>query len=53
VIQQYVVTDGVLDVGDSAPSFSGPLVHPDGQTTDTSLDELLADGPVLLSFYLN
>lgn len=45
------MTDGALEVGETAPSFSGPLVRPDGRTTDTSLDELLADGPVLLSFY--
>jgi peroxiredoxin len=45
------VTEGALAVGDEAPSFSGTLVRPGGETTDTSLDDLLADGPVLLSFY--
>jgi peroxiredoxin Q/BCP len=40
-----------LEVGQQAPSFSGPLVRPDGQTTDTALAALLEDGPVLISFY--
>jgi peroxiredoxin len=40
-----------LAVGDEAPAFTAPLVRPDGTTTATPLDDLLDDGPVLLSFY--
>ena len=42
-----------LDVGDDAPEFSAPLVHPDGTVEETSLCTLLDDQPVLLSFYTN
>jgi peroxiredoxin len=45
------VTGTGLTVGDEAPAFSGPLVRSDGRTTDTALADLLADAPVLLSFY--
>jgi peroxiredoxin len=40
-----------LAVGETAPEFTAPLVRPDGTTTDTPLSELLAERPVLLSFY--
>jgi len=42
-----------LDVGDSAPAFTAPLVRPEGGTEEVSLDALLADRPVLLCFYTN
>jgi peroxiredoxin len=42
-----------LDVGDSAPDFTAPLVSPEGGVEDVSLDSLLADRPVLLCFYTN
>jgi peroxiredoxin len=45
------VTDAGLAVGDTAPSFTAPLVRPDGTTTQTAFADLLADGPVLTSFY--
>jgi peroxiredoxin Q/BCP len=45
------MTDGPLAVGETAPNFTGPLVRPEGTTTESSLADLLADGPVLLSFY--
>ena len=41
----------VLCVGDDVPDVSGDLVSPDGNTTRTSVQALLADGPVLLCFY--
>ncbi|WP_049971480.1 redoxin domain-containing protein [Haladaptatus cibarius] len=44
---------GDLSVGYVAPEFSAPLVTSNGEVTDTSLSSLLADGPVLLSFYMN
>jgi peroxiredoxin len=40
-----------LAVGSEVPDVGGRLVRPDGPTADVRLDELLADGPVLLSFY--
>jgi len=42
-----------LDVGDPAPDFSAPLVHPAGDVTETRFSELLTEKPVLLSFYTN
>jgi peroxiredoxin len=42
-----------LKVGDEAPDFVAPLVHPDGSVEDESLHALLEDGPVLLVFYTN
>lgn len=42
-----------LSVGETAPDFEAPLVRPNGETTQQSLDGLLADGPVLLCFYTN
>ena len=42
-----------LDVGEEAPEFTAPLVHPDGRTEEVPLSSLLADGPVLLAFYTN
>ncbi|PSQ11151.1 peroxiredoxin [Halobacteriales archaeon QS_5_70_15] len=42
-----------LDVGDSAPDFTAPLVSPGGDVEEVSLDSLLADRPVLLCFYTN
>jgi peroxiredoxin Q/BCP len=42
-----------IEVGEAAPEFAAPLVHPDGETSDVALSELLASGPVLLSFYTN
>lgn len=42
-----------IDVGEQAPSFTAPLVFPDGSVEKTALDELLTDQPVLLSFYTN
>ncbi|WP_435152190.1 redoxin domain-containing protein [Haladaptatus sp. DFWS20] len=44
---------GGLSVGDMAPKFSAPLVTSDGAVEDTPLSSLLADSPVLLSFYTN
>ena len=38
-------------VGEVAPEFTAPLVRADGTTDDVSLSSLLADRPVLLSFY--
>lgn len=42
-----------LAVGELAPTFSAPLVRPDGSVEDVALQTLLDDGPVLLSFYTN
>ena len=42
-----------LDVGDSAPDFTAPLVSPERGVEDVSLDSLLDDRPVLLCFYTN
>ena len=42
-----------LTVGDEAPDFSATLVRPDGDTSETTLSNLLADRPVLLAFYTN
>lgn len=43
----------VLDVGDSAPDFTAPLVSLEGGVEEVSLDSLLPDRPVLLCFYTN
>lgn len=43
--------DDPLAVGDVAPAVTAPLVSPDGSSEPVALSELLADGPVLLSFY--
>lgn len=40
-----------LAVGATAPAFTAPLVHPNGEVRETSFSELLEDKPVLLSFY--
>jgi peroxiredoxin Q/BCP len=40
-----------LDVGTEPPDVAGELVRPDGSAETVALSELLADGPVLLSFY--
>ncbi len=42
---------GGLSVGDDDPEFSAPLVTPKWKVEGTSLSSLLADSPVLLSFY--
>lgn len=47
------MTSSGLDVGEDAPEFTGTLVNPDGSSTDTSLNSLLAENPVLLCFYTN
>jgi peroxiredoxin len=43
-------SDGI-PVGETAPAFEAPLVRPDGPTETVPVDDLLADAPVLLSFY--
>ena len=43
--------DPGLAVGERAPNVSGDLVTPDGDVGSVALDDLLADGPVLLCFY--
>jgi peroxiredoxin Q/BCP len=48
-----MTTDRGLAVGETAPSFTAPLVFPDGSVEQTSLESLLEDRPVLLSFYTN
>jgi peroxiredoxin len=40
-----------LEVGEDAPEFTAPLVHPDGSNEDVPFSMLLDDGPVLLVFY--
>jgi peroxiredoxin Q/BCP len=40
-----------LAVGTEAPSFTGSLVEPSGDTVDRALSDLYAERPVLLSFY--
>lgn len=42
-----------LSVGDTAPEFSTPLVHPNGTVEDLAFSTLLESKPVLLSFYTN
>ncbi|MDY6818616.1 MAG: redoxin domain-containing protein [Halobacteriales archaeon] len=42
-----------LAVGEKAPTFTAPLVSPDGTVDDVALTTLLDDRPVLLSFYTN
>ena len=40
------------DVGDTAPDFTAPLAHGDGDTTETTFSDLLADeAPVVLAFF--
>ncbi|MFC7132947.1 MULTISPECIES: redoxin domain-containing protein [Salinibaculum] len=40
------------DVGDTAPDFTAPLAHGDGDTTEFSLSDVLADeAPVVLAFF--
>jgi len=43
--------DPGIAVGERAPNVSGDLVTPDGAVESVALDDLLADGPVLLCFY--
>jgi peroxiredoxin Q/BCP len=40
-----------LEVGDTAPDFTADLVGPDGEVRQVSLSELVAEKPVLLTFY--
>jgi peroxiredoxin Q/BCP len=40
-----------LSAGDDAPDFTATLVRPDGTAEETPFSTLLAEGPVLLSFY--
>ncbi|WP_132057137.1 redoxin domain-containing protein [Halorussus amylolyticus] len=42
-----------IEVGETAPDVGAPLVHPDGEVTETKLSELFEETPVLLSFYTN
>jgi peroxiredoxin len=42
-----------LEVGEEARDVSETLVHPDGTTDEAALSDLLAEGPVLLTFYTN
>jgi peroxiredoxin len=42
-----------VDVGETVPNVSAPLVWPDDRVATTDLDSLVADGPVLLVFYTN
>jgi len=42
-----------VGVGESVPDVTETLVRADGTTTETALSDLLADGPVLLTFYTN
>lgn len=42
-----------LPVGSEAPEFTAEMVLPDGSTVETTLTELLSEGPVLLVFYTN
>ncbi len=37
--------------GDTAPEFTAPLARPDGEITEQSFDDILADGPVILAFF--
>ncbi len=39
------------DVGDSAPEFTAPLAHGDGDTTEITFSEILDDAPVVLAFF--
>ncbi len=45
------MSDEPLAVGDRAPAVEGTLVRPEDDTEEVALETLLADGPVLLSFY--
>jgi peroxiredoxin len=42
-----------VGVGEQVPDVSETLVSPDGDASETALSELLAEGPVLLTFYIN
>lgn len=42
-----------LAVGERAPEFTAPLVHPDGSVQETPIAEFLEEKPVLLCFYTN
>ena len=46
-----MTNDPGLAVGKRAPDISEMLVRPDGESVETSLSALAADGPVLLCFY--
>ena len=42
----------MVDVGDSAPDFTAPLAHGDGDTTELTFSDVLADdAPVVLAFF--
>jgi peroxiredoxin len=41
----------MLHSGDDAPEFTAPVRRPDGEITETSLEELLAEGPIVLAFF--
>jgi peroxiredoxin Q/BCP len=42
-----------IAVGEQVADVSETLVSPDGEASETQLSDLLADGPVLLTFYTN
>lgn len=43
--------DGPIGVGETVADVSATLVRPDGTATDVALGDLIAEQPVLLSFY--
>lgn len=43
--------DGPIAVGETVPDVSATLVRPDGPDDEVTLGDLVADRPVLLSFY--
>ncbi|WP_435180164.1 redoxin domain-containing protein [Halorussus sp. AFM4] len=42
-----------IEVGETVGDVTGTLVRPDGTASETALSALLAEGPVLLTFYTN
>jgi len=41
----------MVDVGDSAPEFTVPLAHGDGETEPFALSENLDEAPIVLAFF--
>jgi len=50
-MNEPVVRANPYRVGEKLPNFKLPAIGKDGEETETSLDSMLADGPVVLTFF--
>jgi peroxiredoxin len=48
---RVIAASVMLDVGDTAPDFTVPLAHGDGETEPYALSENLDEAPIVLAFF--